>query len=64
MGEDTPTESEEYIPRPGQLPLDLDGNALPLEEKEYIPRLGEQVPDLGDPESDSTETNEYIPPIP
>lgn len=64
MAEDTPAENEEYIPRPGELPLDLDGNSVPLEEKEYIPRLGEQVPDLGDPESDSTEIEEYIPPIP
>lgn len=64
MEEDTPKESEEYIPRPWELPLDLDGNAVPLEEKEYIPRPGEQVPDLGDPETDATESNEYIPPIP
>lgn len=32
------TEQEEYIPRLGELPFDLDGNSTPV-EKEYIPPL-------------------------
>ena len=61
------TEQEEYIPRPGELPLDLDGNSTPVEEAEYIPPIpGSEAPaDIGPSETEpETDTDEYIPPLP
>lgn len=60
------TEQEEYIPRLGELPFDLDGNSTPV-EKEYIPPLpwSEPPADIGPSETESeTNTDEYIPPLP
>lgn len=61
------TEQEEYIPRPGELPLDLDGNSTPVEETEYIPAIpGSEPPtDIGPSETElETDMDEYIPPLP
>lgn len=55
------TPPEEYIPKPGQFPLDLDGNSVPGEEPEFIPPVPWTEPlDMGDEVMPET-SQEYIP---